>query len=52
MHDAMKIASPHKENLNQFHMKVSYIMTLFCFIYNMTLALNPNPKTNHKSPKP
>jgi hypothetical protein len=35
MYDIMKIRSSHNINLNQFHMKVSYIMTLSCFIYNM-----------------
>ncbi len=35
MYDTMKIKSSHKIDLNQFHMKVSYIMTFSCFIYNM-----------------
>jgi hypothetical protein len=35
MYDIMKIRSPHKIDFNQFHMKVSYIMPLTYFIYNM-----------------
>jgi hypothetical protein len=35
MHDAMKSASPHNVNFNQFHIKESCIMTLPCFMISM-----------------
>jgi hypothetical protein len=35
MHDAMKGASSHHVNFDQFHIKASCIMTLSCFMYRM-----------------
>jgi hypothetical protein len=33
MHEAMKTKSSHVVNLFQFHMKASYMITLWCFMY-------------------
>jgi len=35
MHDAMKSASSHNVNFDQFHIKASCMVTLSCFIYRM-----------------
>jgi hypothetical protein len=35
MHDLMNNASSHNIDFDQFHMKVLYIMTLLCFMYQM-----------------
>jgi hypothetical protein len=37
IHDAMNNASSHNADLDQFHMNVSYLMTLSCFMYKMKL---------------
>jgi hypothetical protein len=39
MHDVMNDASSHNADLNQFHMDVSYLMTLSCFMWRLKFKI-------------